>query len=200
MNRFITIVLLLFFTSSALAQVDLEVNILSPNDGKPLPSIEVLIENPTIGYSNSSLTNSFGKVIFKGLSLAGSYRVFTKESADYLEAEANGIELRSNFKRSITLVIPKRRDKTLDELVVTASRATAINTINAEVSSEINIKKIQELPVEGRDITRMLFRLPNVSQSTGFYPEAPNVSINGANGLYNNYMIDGMDGVDGCCA
>ena len=193
MNRFITIVLFLFFTSSAFAQVDLEVNILSPNDGKPLPSIEVLIENPTIGYSNSSLTNSFGKVIFKGLSLAGSYRVFTKESADYLEAEANGIELRSNFKRSITLVIPKRRDKTLDELVVTASRATAINTINAEVSSEINIKKIQELPVEGRDITRMLFRLPNVSQSTGFYPEAPNVSINGANGLYNNYMIDGMD-------
>jgi hypothetical protein len=35
--------------------------------------------------------------------------------------------------------------------------------------------------------------LPNVSQATGFYNEAPNVSINGANGLFTSYLIDGMD-------
>ena len=47
--------------------------------------------------------------------------------------------------------------------------------------------------MEGRDITRILYRLPNVTQATGFYPEAPNVAINGANSLFTNYMIDGMD-------
>jgi len=31
------------------------------------------------------------------------------------------------------------------------------------------------------------------TQATGFFPEAPNVSINGANSLYTNYLIDGMD-------
>jgi hypothetical protein len=49
---------------------------------------------------------------------------------------------------------------------------------------ELKAAEIQEIPVEGRDITRVLYRLPNVSQATGFYNEAPNVSINGANGLF----------------
>jgi hypothetical protein len=38
-----------------------------------------------------------------------------------------------------------------------------------------------------------LFRLPNVSQATGFFPESPNVSINGASSLYTSYLIDGLD-------
>ncbi len=182
-----------FMSRAALAQVDLEVNILAPTDGKPLAGVEVFIENPSIGFMGSALTNNFGKAIFKGLSLSGSYRLFTKETTDYQEAEAKGIELRSNFNRSVTLVLPRQSEKILDELVITSSRATAINTVNAEVASEISARKIQELPVEGRDITRVLYRLPNVSQATGFYPEAPNVSINGANGLFNNYLMDGMD-------
>src|SRR5690606_29598313 len=81
----------------------------------------------------------------------------------------------------------------LDEVVVRTESPTRMNTVNAEVSSEMSAKQIEVLPVEGRDISRMLFRLPNVSQATGFFPEAPNVSINGANGLFNNYLIDGMD-------
>jgi hypothetical protein len=48
---------------------------------------------------------------------------------------------------------------------------------------ELKAAEIQEIPVEGRDITRVLFRLPNVSQATGFFPESPNVSINGASSL-----------------
>src|SRR5207249_7645849 len=53
--------------------------------------------------------------------------------------------------------------------------------------------QIEIIPVEDRDITRVLYRLPNVTQATGFFPEAPNVSINGANSLYTNYLIDGLD-------
>ena len=29
-------------------------------------------------------------------------------------------------------------------------------------------KDIEQIPIEGRDITRVLYRLPNVSQATGF--------------------------------
>jgi hypothetical protein len=50
--------------------------------------------------------------------------------------------------------------------------------------------EIQEIPVEGRDITRVL--QPNVSQATAFFPEAANVSINGASST-PHYLIDGLD-------
>jgi outer membrane receptor protein involved in Fe transport len=78
-------------------------------------------------------------------------------------------------------------------VVVSSSATTKINTVNAEVTAELNLKQLQELPVEGRDITRSLYRLPGVVQATGFFAEAPNVSINGANSLYTSYLIDGMD-------
>jgi hypothetical protein len=67
------------------------------------------------------------------------------------------------------------------------------NNRRDEVSFELKAAEIQEIPVEGRDITRVLFRLPNVSQATGFFPESPNVSINGASSLYTSYLIDGLD-------
>jgi hypothetical protein len=88
--------------------------------------------------------------------------------------------VRSTKRRN--LVLPKKSNE-LNEVVITKG-ATAKNRRDAEVSFELKAAEIQEIPVEGRDITRVLFRLPNVSQATGFFPESPNVSINGASSLY----------------
>ena len=49
------------------------------------------------------------------------------------------------------------------------------------------------LPIEGRDVTRSFYRLPNLTISTLSYNEAPNVAINGLSGIYTNYLIDGLD-------
>jgi TonB-dependent Receptor Plug Domain len=70
---------------------------------------------------------------------------------------------------------------------------TGINTVNAQVSSSLPREALTALPIEGRDVIQSLIRLPNVVASTGFFPEAPVVSINGANGLETNYLIDGLD-------
>jgi hypothetical protein len=70
-----------------------------------------------------------------------------------------------------------------------------IERIAYQYAGEIIIPKeeIQALPVEGRDITRTLIRLPNLTVATLGYAEAPNVSINGLGGTFTNYLIDGMD-------
>ncbi|MEL6654187.1 MAG: TonB-dependent receptor, partial [Bacteroidota bacterium] len=94
---------------------------------------------------------------------------------------------------SVTIVMLPRADFSLDEVLIKGNSATRINAVNAEVSATLSQREVEALPIEGRDITRALFRLPNVTQATGFYPEAPNVAINGANSLFTNYMIDGMD-------
>jgi outer membrane receptor for ferrienterochelin and colicin len=152
----------------------------------------IYLENPSIGFAQSAQTDANGKVLFRSLPLNGTYRLFTKENATYLESSAENIDLRANFRRGVTLLLPTKREVNLAEVKVSTS-ASRINTTNAEVSSELTSKQVEELPVEGRDVTRVLYRLPNVSQATGFFAEAPNVSINGANALFNNYLIDGMD-------
>jgi len=106
------------------------------------------------------------------------------------------IDVRSNQELSIQLwLVPSSTvTESLDEVVVSSfSSGARINRKSAEVSFELKETELKELPVEGRDITRALFRLPNVSQATGFFPEAPNVSINGGNGLFTSYLIDGLD-------
>ncbi len=194
MKRLLYAVLTFFGVSSAVfAQTDLTVTVLQLSRQTPVSGVTVYLQNEAIGFSTSAVTNAQGKIQFRALPLNGVYTVFTRPEGDYLEATSENIELRANYTRSVTLLLPTRTEKTLTEVVVRGTSTSRINTTNAEVSSGIDIQKVQELPVEGRDITRVLYRLPNVSQATGFYPEAPNVSINGANGLFNNYLIDGQD-------
>ncbi|MEH0157263.1 TonB-dependent receptor [Limibacter armeniacum] len=171
---------------------EIEVNVVDTHF-KPIVGISITAINEAIGVSVDRVTNEKGVATFSGLNTSGEYFVRSADSEDFHTIESGKLTLRSNFKRNVTLVLPSKTTVQLDEVSISAYNTTRINTYNAEVSAEMEAEKIKELPVEGRDITRMLYRLPNVTQATGFFPEAPNVSINGANSLFNNYMIDGLD-------
>ncbi|MDX2135408.1 MAG: TonB-dependent receptor [Saprospiraceae bacterium] len=178
-------------TSFLFAQVDLKVSVNEYKTGMPVSGQVVRLENSAIGYLMTGATNALGQVVFKGLPVSGTYLVESPATDRYDLSRREGIEMRANTDLDVQLVLIPRDAVPLEE--VTVSGATPINTINAEVSSELRRKEVEELPLEGRDITRILYRMPNVTQATGFYPEAPNVSINGANSLFTNYLVDGMD-------
>lgn len=175
-----------------MAQVDLEISVVYLDNGEVGQTVTVSLENQAIGYTTTRQTNAQGKVTFSGLSTSGTYTAKVAETDLIYEAKAEGIVLRSNSKGSANIGLARKANYEVGEVVIGAS-TTKINTVNAEVASSLKREEIELLPTEGRDITRLLFRLPNVSQATGFYPEAPNVAINGANSLYTNYMIDGLD-------
>ncbi|MBH8558120.1 TonB-dependent receptor [Hymenobacter sp. BT442] len=186
---------LLFFSplQRAFAQVDLVVSVLD-NARKPIANLPVHLDNAAIGFSAEQPTNAQGQARFRGLSTAGSYAVSTTVTDRYQAVREAGLTLRANSSPSVTLVLPQLSAQTLEGVVVRAPHnGTTLNTQNAEVASELSARELREIPIEARDITRALYRLPNVTLATGFFSEAPNVSINGANGLYTNYLIDGLD-------
>lgn len=183
--------LLLVFSISVFAQVDLEVIVLDASTNKPISDIEVHLQNPGLGLEDRRITNFKGKAVFSGLPTGSGYFVLVHENADYYDASMEDLILKSNTNASVTINLGTKMNLQLQEIVVRGASGT--NMRNAEVSSTLNEGEIQSLPLEGRDITRVLYRLPNVVQATGFYPEAPNVSINGSNSLFTNYLIDGMD-------
>lgn len=177
----------------AWAQVDLVVSV-QDNARKPVVGLPVHLDNAAIGFSAAQPTDAQGKARFRGLSTAGSYAVSTVVSDQYQAVREANLVLRANSSPSVTLVLPNVSTQELAGVVVRApNNATTINTQNAEVSSELSARELREIPIEARDITRALYRLPNVTLATSFFSEAPNVSINGANGLYTNYLIDGLD-------
>ncbi|HYM59372.1 MAG TPA: carboxypeptidase regulatory-like domain-containing protein, partial [Thermoanaerobaculia bacterium] len=191
--RFITSAIVALLAAPLIAQTaNLEVVVLQQTSGKAIAAIGVSLENPSIGFRASATTNAQGKVRFESLSTAGRYSVAVDDKG-YEPVAAREIELRSNFTRSVILTTSPRTALTAEIAVSGDAGIARINTVNAEVSSSLKQEEVQTLPAEGRDITRLLYRLPNVTQATGFYPEAPNVSINGANSLYAQYLIDGLD-------
>lgn len=156
---------------------------------QPIPNATVFIENTAANFKETAQTDTDGKVRFAGATDASRYRVYTNAFATYADAELNSVANNS----SVLLELPSKRESILDEVVISDRRTAQLNVKDAQVSYYVTKKEIQALPIEGRDITRSLYRLPNLTLATLGYAEAPNVSINGLNGTYTNYMIDGMD-------
>ena len=177
----------------ALAQAGIEVTVFRHGSQEALAGIEVRLVNPEIALDVRALTSDQGKAWFAPLATGGRYSVRVAESPRYYEAAAEGLSLRSNASRSVVLALTPRAQLSETITVSPDEGAAALNAIDAEVSSTLEPHELETLPIEGRDVTRSLYRLPNVTQATGFYPEAPNVSINGASSLYANYMVDGLD-------
>lgn len=190
---FVAFFLALGLAGPVFAQANLEVTVVEGATGKPQPGLEVEVTNTATGYRVKAPTNAQGKVRFLALTTGGEYEVKTAATEAFGEALAGGVRLRSNFDTSVTLELVRRETFTEGISVTAEDRSISLNTVNAEVSSTLGENELELLPVEGRDLTRSLYRLPNVTQATGFYPEAPNVSINGASSLFSSYLVDGLD-------
>lgn len=187
------ILALLCFTTLVSAQEDLTVSVIDFETQKPISNLTIKLSNSTRNSSLLQTTNIQGKAIFRNISALDGYQVLFEETADYVAERSDIISIRSNQNPNVTLILKRTNTEKLDEVVISTISTSKINRRDAEVSFELKAAEIQEIPVEGRDITRVLYRLPNVSQATGFFAEAPNVSINGANPLFTSYLIDGMD-------
>lgn len=189
----------LLMSFSVFAQADLKVVVTSLRSGQPLEGITVVIQHPATGAQATELTNTSGIAYFPVMPARSGYRAIVFDASQ--DTTAKGVVQYRTFNiqqgqpMSLYVPLPSATTVQLQAAEVTALDAQTIplNASNAEVSGQLSAREIRRLPVEGRDISRSLYRLPNVTQATGFYPEAPNVSINGANALFTNYLIDGMD-------
>jgi outer membrane receptor protein involved in Fe transport len=175
------------------AQEDLTVSVIDIETQEPISNLLIKLSNSIRNISLTQTTNSQGKAVFRNIPALDNYQIVFEGTTDYTAENSAILSVRSNQNPNVILVLRKNSYQELKEVVLFANSTTKINRQDAEVSSELKAAEIQEIPVEGRDITRVLYRLPNVTQATGFYPEAPNVSINGVNGLFTSYLIDGMD-------
>lgn len=172
-------------------QAGLQIALVDAANGQAVSDVEVRIENADIGFSRILRSDEQGFVRIEGLTTAGTYQVSTGSTDAYEVGQQASVVLRSNFTSSVTLRLASVGANTI---VVTGARGiTKLNTVNAEVSSSLGREELVALPIEGRDVLGSLIRLPNVVASTGFFPEAPGISINGSNGLDTNYLLDGLD-------
>lgn len=191
MKNICLFLLSILYAATAFAQNTFKVIIIDANNGNPVVGLKLYLSYGSTARTDSTTTNFRGEAFFSYHKNEDKLIIFSDESDSYTEL-SEVISGNKNLPAYTLYIIPKKVSS-LEDVIVTAYTPIALNRKNATAVQRISRTELKNFPIEGRDITRAFVRIPNMTIATLGYAEAPNVAINGTNGSYTNYLIDGMD-------
>jgi Carboxypeptidase regulatory-like domain len=134
----------------------------------------------------------------------GFYNLLAMQSGVYeVTVSAPGFEKQTQSGVRLTLGENLRLDVTLkvgavqSEVMVT-STATLVNTVNQTLSGLVDDRRVQDLPLNGRNVMSLARILPgivavNAPQELTTTRSGPNMSVNGGRSVSNNYTFNGAN-------
>jgi hypothetical protein len=104
--------------------------------------------------------------------------------------------LAAGGRRAVGVVlVPLAR---LDAVTVVApADRPLLDTRTATVGGSVERQELERLPTDARDPIALAYNVPGVAQATGFFGDAPRLSIGGSNSLYTPYLLDGLENTEG---
>ena len=184
----IVCVLVLSFTVFAQSQATtglIQGTVIDPN-GAVIPGAAVNIENTETGFARTVTTNSDGFFSAPLLPL-GKYRATTTASG-FSNSILENIQV--NVGQTQTLRVEMRIGGGVTTVDVSAE-GEVVETGRTELSTRINERSVENLPISRRDFSRFVLLTPGVSIVQG--PDGDEITINGQKGIQNNFSIDGAD-------
>ena len=138
----------------------------------------------------------------------GSYRVPELPIGNYevtISKESFETSVTSNVKVDVAAEV--RVDAILkpgavsQSVTVSGEELAQIDTTSNVLGGTLTQNNIKELPVNGRDYTKLIYLQPGVSGGPDQITDSPGsfgeFSVNGARGRSNNFLLDGTDMNDG---
>ncbi len=168
--------------TSAVAQTtgDLEGTVADQN-GAPLPGVSVELRSPQLQGTRTAVTDNAGRYRFPVLA-PGVYAV-TAQLSGFTKVERSGLKV----SLGATTTIPITMGLSVKEEIVVTSEAPAVDTSRSTIGTTASLEAIQRLPL-GRNFVS----IANTVAGTGT-DVSGNVTVYGATGLENAYIIDGVN-------
>ena len=152
----------------------------------------VTVRNISTNESRTAQTNADGRYHFAGVAV-GAYEI-TVESAGFAKYMQSGITLALNQNAVVDVTM---KPGAVQEVVNIVENASVLNTVNAEVGTRFDEKRLSELPLATtRSVYNVALSAPGVSQlnsGQSVFAGGTNFSSNGGRIRSNNFMIDGQD-------
>jgi hypothetical protein len=134
----------------------------------------------------------------------GFYNLLAMQSGVYVvTVTAPGFEKQTQGGVRLTLGENLRLDVTLKvgsvlTEVTVSSTATLVNTTNSTLSGLVDDRRVQDLPLNGRNVMSLARLLPGIvavsaPQEMGNTRDGPNMSVNGGRSINNNYTFNGAN-------
>jgi len=165
--------------------------------GAAVPHAVVKITNEGTGVSRQTSTDATGGYVLPEIP-PGVY-TFTVSFQGFATLENKGVTLLVN--QNATLDFTLQPGAVRQEVTVTG-QASLVNVTNSTISTVVESKEVEQLPLNGRQFTQLILLSPGVapqssSQQSFFEVHsdygAVSPAVNGTGPEYNNYTIDGVE-------
>lgn len=164
--------------------------------GAAVPSAPVVATNQATGVSRSTTTDASGNFAIPELPI-GSYTVsVTVQGFTPVSQRDIHVDVAAERRVDITLNPAMQRQS-----VEVRAEVPMVTTTEDTLGGTVESSQIEDLPVNGRDYTKLIYLNPGVTGGPDQITDSPGsfgeFSVNGARGRSNNFLLDGTDMNDG---
>ena len=165
--------------------------------GAVVAGAKVTAKNPATGLERTTQTSADGSYSIPELPL-GTYTVTITQSG-FQSAVTTGVVVDVATERRVDAQL--RTGQVSQTVEVSGEGLPQVETTSAELGGTLTSQTIENLPVNGRDYTKLIYLNPGVAGSPDQISDSPGsfgeFSMNGSRGRSNNYLLDGTDMNDG---
>jgi len=157
----------------------------------------VKVRNEATGLERTTTTSANGTYAVPELPI-GKYSV-TVTQAGFETFVATSVAVDVATERRVDAALKTGQVTTRVE--VSAENLPMVETTTNDLGGVITAQTVEDMPVNGRDYTKLIYLNPGVAGSPDQISDSPGsfgeFSMNGARGRSNNYLLDGTDMNDG---
>src|SRR5271165_132587 len=165
--------------------------------GAVVSGAKVVVKNTGTGLQRETETSADGSYSLPELPI-GTYSV-TVTQTGFQTFVATGITVDVAAQRRVDAAMKTGEISTKVE--VSADQLPLVETTTNTLGGILTQNDVKDLPINGRDYTKLIFLNPGVAGSPDQITDSPGsfgeFSMNGARGRANNFLLDGTDMNDG---
>src|SRR6202790_834570 len=165
--------------------------------GASVPGASVTIRNIDTGLVRTVVTSDDGSYSAPELPL-GSYTI-SIEKAGFKTGKVTAVKVEVNSELRADVVL--QTGELTQTVEVIGGELPMVESTSNTLGGIVEGKIAQSLPVNGRDYQKLILLVPGAASAPDGITDSPGsygtVSVNGARGRSNNYLLDGTDMNDG---
>ncbi|MGA8221062.1 MAG: TonB-dependent receptor [Candidatus Acidiferrales bacterium] len=165
--------------------------------GASISGATVTVHNAETGVDRTTETTTDGGYLVPELPI-GLYNV-TIEKNGFQKSVTSGVKVDVSVERRVDAAL--KPGAMSQQIVVEGETLSQVETTGDTLGGTLTQDTVKDLPINGRDYTKLIFLNPGVTGSPDQITDSPGsygeFSMNGARGRSNNYLLDGTDMNDG---
>jgi outer membrane receptor protein involved in Fe transport len=167
------------------------------SSGGSVPGATVTIKNVDTGLTRTLTTSDDGSYSAPELPI-GNYSV-TVEKQGFKTGLITGVKVEVSTERRADVTL--QTGQLSQKVEVLGEELPMVETTSNTLGGIVETNTVENLPVNGRDYQKLILLVPGASSGPDAITDSPGsfgtVSVNGARGRSNNYLLDGTDMNDG---